>query len=541
MVTTANLTSDCSRHSGAATITGLQTDGTYIVYAVAEDLNWPQPNRMTEFCSPNPLICRPCDDPFIKVLQVACECQGHAQVQVTLQAGRARSDAADRGREGVHVHYMVLEAKLPSSAAPFDSAAFPAPTAGQVRQGHVRDTTPTAVVPVADALCVSNDINTTFTVPGDSSSVRLSMNQDYIVCVAPPASECADASQSMDEPATCQHFSTHRDSVPLSCSMSDCTCTTSERCSAQLTCSSPLPDEPADAMFTAAALATTDQAGCSSPSASAAPALLRYRVGPSDCGGLRGLTCLDFFSGRSIPGSPHCPPAEHDCCPNMDNDLLWRLDCCAALAYDEVQILPDTSVKIELPDMASCGDIDVIACAARTPCQRCPCSQACTPPSLFCEQDVCASTPLQYVPTSNGTCVLSDAQAPGTPPLATSYSDPQLFVNRKCGDDQCAPGICEVTICQPDGTCAAGPISGPLITPAEVFAIGDSPGTMCCLALPFTAEVPTAGTVMAGGAFESGAGTAHGCSSSDSARTWHTIELPGLDDGLYRVCTSPAT
>lgn len=527
VVVRPNTISSCHVHTGTVTVTDLQTDSSYIVHAVAEDLNQPVPNRMTALCSPDALVCRPCDPLKIKVLQVPCECQGHTQVQVTLQAGRVLVDPSARGLEGVHVHYLVLEAALPTSGAKIDSTAFPTPTVAQVRQGHVRDTTPTAVAPVASSLCVGNDVNTTFTVPGDDSGIRLAAGQHYVVCVAPPESGCPDEQQSASEPATCVPFATQPDTVPLVCALSECSCDSPWRCSAHLTCNSSLPVGQASPASASAALAPVDQLVCSALPQHVAPALLRYSVVPSDCSGLRGLACSDFFYSA-------CPRDE--CCPRMDDDLHQRrLGCCPAIAQGDQEILPDTSTRIDLPDMASCGDVDIIACAAQTPCQRCPCSETCVPPPDICEQPSCTPTQLQFSTASNGTCVPANPPAAASAPAAISYSDPQLFIDRTCGDDHCEPGLCEVTICEPDGICEAEPSSWPSRTTAEVYAIRDSPGTTCCMALPYTAKVPAADDIMAGDVPSGVADSAHSCAFNASAGEWHTVGLQGLDDGLWRV------
>lgn len=96
---------------------GLENGFSYAIHAVAQDMNHPSPNRMPTLCvaPEDGLVCAPVDRPCVKSLQVACECVGLQQAQVTVRVGtRGASSAA----EGHLLHYMVLEAELPTTRAP---------------------------------------------------------------------------------------------------------------------------------------------------------------------------------------------------------------------------------------------------------------------------------------------------------------------------------------------------------------------------------------------------------------------------------------
>lgn len=509
--------STCSPGSfeGTFRVPNLSQDTSYIAHAVAEDLTEPAANRMTSLCRvPSGLLrCAPRDDPVIKSIQAACECRGRSHAQVSVTAGRQRQPAAP---EGIHVHYMVLEATLPVTGAAAGSVAFPWPSARQVRASSVRDTVPTAVVLASGTLCVENDQSTTFTVPDLSSSVELKAERDYIVCVAPPLSPAESHG-----PATCTMLSAFEDEVPLSCSVSGCSCSNSTLCSTELTCS-------------------TSTTGTRS-SDRGSSALLRYRASPSDCGGLQNLTCASFFTETSLSPNQCLKSAPETCCPAMNRPLTQALKCCPILAEGEVDIKVEESVVVKIPGMASCKDVDILSCAARTSCHHCPKSQTCALPAPFCEheedrQAICQSTQLKWAP-NNDTCTAATGPAPQPAPSAVSYSKPQLKRNVQCGDDRCAPGICQLTICKPDsnGTCSSLP--GP---PQTVYAMTDSPGTVCCMSLHYTASVPSAKDIMQGVIPSEELGAGYNCSEASAARLWSAVSFTSLTDfELHMVRTAP--
>jgi hypothetical protein len=500
---------------GTFSVSGLSQDTSYIAHVVAEDLNKPAANRMASLCTTpqGSLVCAPRDDPIIKSLQVACECRGQSHAQVSITAGRQRQPDVP---EGIHVHFMVLEATLPVSGVAAGTAAFPWPTLQQVRTGSVRDTSPTAVLLATGALCIENDQPTIFTVPETSSSIHLKAEQEYIVCAVPPLSPAEKVM-----PATCTKLSTFEDEVPLSCSISDCSCNDSTECSTELTCS-------------------TSAAGTQS-TAPETNALLRYRASPSDCGGLRNLTCASFFSETSLSPNQCLHGTPQTCCPAMDSLLTQALQCCPVLAEGEIEMVPGTPLVVKIPGIAECKDVDILACAARTSCHHCPESQTCALPAPFCQheedrQAMCQSTQVSWTPTSNSTCTQAEGSEPKPAPDAVSYSQPQLKTNMQCGEDHCAPGICHLTICKPasNGTCSALP--GPAKT---VYAITDSPGTICCMGLHYTANVPSVKDIMQGVIPSEQTGTGYNCSETNVARLWSAITFASLSDSeLYMVCAS---
>jgi hypothetical protein len=480
---------------------GLEQGFGYIVHAVAQDLNRPIPNRMTALCTAptDPLVCAPVDRPCVKSLQVACECIGRAQAQVTVQVGK-RSASGFPG--GFRIHYMLLEAVLPVSQTPINSTGFPLPTFDQIREGVVG--TATAVVPAAGSLCVGNDQMTTFSIPSNDTAVALAPDREYIVCVIPPEINNATCSSSVDEAGSpvpeCVTFSTFAENAQLDCSVTGCDCFGTSDCSLQLTCQ------------------TDDEA----------TALMRYMVGPSECSGLRGVACHNFFA-----------PPPNDCCPSMDSPLNRALDCCPVLAQGELDIRGTMTTTIS--GMQSCGDVDVVACAARTNCHRCPDSQLCNEQRPFREQELsrqesCRSTPLEWLPDRNGTCSPVNKADPGPAPIATVFSSPELFTDFPCADDNCAPGLCQVTVCKPgsNGTCSA--LQGPSNT---VYALADSPGTVCCVALPHTSRVPPAYNILEKLIPANQPSSGHGCATFSSARQWQEVVLLELDhdagSGIYMV------
>ena len=289
----------------------------------------------------------------------------------------------------------------------------------------------------------------------------------------------------------CVPFSTFSHVNPLDCSITDCSCSTDTAdCEVQLTCD-------------------VD---------TGAPSLLRYGAGPAECGGLRNMTCANFFD-----------PPTAECCPEIDDALTQANECCPLLAEGEMETSGTFTTMIS--GMASCGDIDILACAARDPCHRCPNSQLCTEQRSFRDQeeyrkDSCRSTPLLWTPAANGTCVTTASSGEGSVPEAIVYSAPELFEQLPCGEDVCGPGLCQVTVCEPqsNGTCSA--VAGPEKT---VYALSDSPGVVCCAALPHNSRTPDARAILDNSLPLSELNVGHGCAAASSARQWVAVSMPDID------------
>lgn len=473
----------------------------YRVYAVAADLNRPAPNRMQQLCATPDgqpgLECIPADPPCVKSLDVACECIGLQQAQVTVQVGKTGSRSTS---EAFHTHYIVLEAVLPDDGSPFNSSGFPAPTFEQLRQGNVNATSPSAIVAAAGSLCVQGNVATTFSVPDSLAGNGLRPNRNYIVCVAPPPVNgltCSAYASSDGMPMPeCVPFSTYNETVPATCSLSGCECDGSSDCNTQLTCN-------------------VEDGG---------RALVKYRVAPSSCGGLSSLTCSQLLG-----------IADDDCCPAMDSPLTQVLQCCPTLAEGELDIVGSSS--IDIVGMPSCGDIDVIAFAARTHCHRCPAPAFCSGQTYAqresARQRGCASSPLGWQPDASGVCAAVPPSAPRAAPDALACSEASVFEDVSCATDRCAPGLCDVTVCEPrsNGTCSALPGAD-----NAVYAIGDSPGTVCCMALPHTARVPPAYDILEDLRPPSEVSVGYGCAEFTSARQWQQVDFPQIDSSaLYMV------
>ena len=474
----------------------------YTVCAVAEDLNRPTPNRMQQLCATPDgqpcLECIPADPACVKSLVVACECIGQQQAQITLRVGKTGSELSS---EAFNVQYIVLEAALPDDGSQFDSSGFPAPTFEQLRQGNVNATSPSAIVAAAGSLCVQGNRETTFSVPEAVAGGGLKPERNYVVCVAPPPINGLTCPAYVSDSGTpmpqCVRFSTYADNVPATCSLSGCTCEGASDCSSQLSCE-----------------ITGGKSG-----------LVKYRAAPSSCGGLDSLTCSQLLS----------PPA-NDCCPAKENSLAQVLECCRTLAEGEVEI--DGSGSIELTGMPSCGDIDVLAFAAQTHCHRCPRQANCASGTTYAQREAtrqssCASTPLSWQPNASGTCVAASEPSPGPAPSVTVCSAASVFQDISCAADTCAPGLCQVTVCEPrsNGTCSAFP--GPA---NSVYAIGDSAGTVCCMALPHPAKVPPAYNILQDLRPTSEGTVGHGCAAFTAAKQWQKVDFPQIGgSALYQV------
>jgi hypothetical protein len=122
--------------------------------------------------------------------------------------------------------------------------------------------------------------------------------------------------------------------------------------------------------------------------------------------------------------------------------------------------------------------------------------------------------------------------AAGAAPLALACSDAHLFEDVACAEDTCAPGLCEVTRCAPrsgsSGICSAAP--GP---DNVVYAIGDSPGAVCCMALPHTSGTPTGYRVLSGP--RNTAESNYACATFTQAQQWQQVEFGGLDSSTIFV------
>jgi hypothetical protein len=478
----------------------------YTVYAVAQDTNRPVPNRMTALCTTpdgQPLQCIPADPPCVKMLQVACECIGLERAQVTLQVGKT---GAQPSSEPFHVHYIAMKATLSGDGASFGSPSFPVPNLEQIRQGSVNDTTPFAAVVAAGSLCIQGNELTTFSVPDASSSSALAPDTDYVICVAPPPVNhltCSGETASDGTPVPeCTRFSTYAATVPANCTVSGCSCSGDSDCSTQLSCEA---DEDVSV-------------------------LVKYRVSPSSCGGQDSVTCHDFLD-----------PADSSCCPAMQDSLLQALECCPALA--EGELVFTGSDNTTLSDMPSCGNIDVLAYATRTHCQRCPASTLCPSGLDFAgredlRQSFCQSSALQYAPDASGACAAASALPPEPAPDATACGSPQLFEDITCAEDVCAPSLCQVTVCEPrsgsNGACSAEPGA-----PDTVYAISNSPGTVCCMGLPYSVRTPPAYDVLEGLLQADQTTAGYACATFTQARQWQAIAIPGLDQSAIFMVGLP--
>ena len=484
---------------------GIQQGSSYNIWAVAKSSNKPSAVPMADFCDPAPLQpCPTADPPCVQGMEVACECIGHHQAQLTLTVATRAA-----GVDAAHlVHYVIMIAAL-SSGAQFDTAAFPRPTVAQIRAGNI------AGVPVAanGSFCVPEGNSTTVTVPPSDGADRLGEAQQYVICLAPPDGPnglyCPDAdhlSANGSPQPICRQFSTYNHSLNASCTLSGCTCSSDADCNAKLACS-----------------ATGNE-----------PASVQYRVSPSSCGGLQQVTCADLLD-----------PEDRDCCPAMEDPLAQVLDCCQTIAQASFE-MPQTSPH-SIAGMPSCGNIDVLAYALSTACHRCnsPRPQYCTEISGYAaqeqaRQEACSASTIGWQAGDDGICMrVVPAVHAGPAPNATVCSGQQLSEGIQCGADKCAPELCGVTVCEPrsDGACSAVPGAN-----HTVFAIGDSPGTVCCMALPYGHNEPSVSAILAGQLPNMTQAAGHSCEQFTSARQWQELAFAGLDnDVLYMVRCSHAS
>jgi hypothetical protein len=464
---------------------GLTQGISYAVYAVAEDLNRPLPNRMKTRCTSTeqPLICALVDPPCIKNLQVACECIGPHEIQVSVNLGTTDPLSAPAG---LKLHYMVLEAMLPSGLDKFNTSVFPVPTLAQIRLGQ--KPVPSAMVAASGSICVGNNDMTTFTVPDSASGLQLRPAQEYVVCVAPPSIGNATCGEPL-----CKTFLTLGGVVPVDCSVSGCQCEDNEGCAASITCSS-----------------TED-------------VLVKYRFGPSECRGVRETSCPELM----LPSMPSC-------CPSMANPLAQMLDCCPTLAEGWMSL--NGAPVTQNVSLSACGLTDVLACGVQTRCQTCPRSQICQADLPFedaetLRRQVCKSSPVTWADDSDRSCTAVNATAAGLPPSAVIYSREIHANDLTCGQDSCSPALCQATVCEPDtpSPCNSMPSNN------TIFVLGDSPGRTCCVALDYRTRIPRPFDVLqlqglaARAPFQ--------CAVSGAGRLWQAIEFGNqLDnDALYMV------
>jgi hypothetical protein len=472
----------------------LQQGRSYFVSAVAEDMNKPLPNRGSAFCSTpldEPLICTLMDPPCIQSLDISCECIGSGHAQVKVQMGKKNTTV----EEGYVLQYVILEAFLPGEATRINTTAYPLPTVAQVREG----TKPVAAsrLVASGFTCVGNAEETIFTIPDPSSATNLEPGRDYVICAVPPAV----SNYTCGEP-TCSYFSTFKSEVPFSCTMSACSCNDEEQCRTILRCNTPQ------------------------------PTLIKYRVGPSDCGGLPSMTCQELFS---------C--SLNSCCPVMSDPFNQASACCPAIA--EGVLCVNGTVNHEIAGMASCGEVDVLVCGARSFAEKCTesgctATEVCSPSSEHSledeearRQERCKPQPLSWLEDGAGQCIRPLAGAASIAPSAADYSDPTLFANVKCGQDNFAPSLCEVSVCQPSLNTTCARVPG---TEGTVHVLADSSGTVCCMTLPYTARAPSVVDVMEGNLPQDDNKARLACTNVANAREWSTVTFPQIDHNeMYMV------
>lgn len=484
----------------------LQQGHSYIVHAIAEDLNRPKANRMATFCStgsPEPLVCTLVDPPCIQDLRVDCPCIDSASAQVSVTIGK-RDTNAD---EGYAMDYVILDAYLPGDAVRINSTMFPLPTVAQVRAG----TPPvsSARLAASGTFCVANGVESTFSVPQGSAGA-LQPGRDYVLCAVPE--EVANFTCGGGVP-TCVPFTTHDDIVDVSCEMSQaCDCSAADgSCRMEVRCAAPR------------------------------PTLVKYRVSPSSCGALPAMYCPQLFS---------C--SEYSCCPAMAASANQDSECCPTLA--EGVMCVDAAIAVaEITGMEQCGGVDVIVCGARSASEKCdggcsatvPCARggAAAVGGLSLEaveaqrQAVCATSVLTWQPAgSGGVCERVVPAAPAAPaPMTTTFSAPTLL-RQACGSDTCPPALCEVSICEPGaaGSCVSGtPVAEAY---SDVYVLGDSASSVCCVRLPYDPALPSAVDVLAGVLPDGVAGAQHECIEMGAAREWETVAFtPTVSSQIFMV------
>lgn len=140
----------------------------------------------------------------------------------------------------------------------------------------------------------------------------------------------------------------------------------------------------------------------------------------------------------------------------------------------------------------------------------------------------CQSTALTWQPNNaTGACErVSPASAPVPAPDAIDYSAAQRMLAKPCGSDSCAPGLCDVTVCPPDdalGTCTSSSAGSD-----TVLVLSDSPGTTCCVSLPYNSRPPSAQDVLEGNLPEGVLGAQQRCAATQQARQWQQMDFAAL-------------
>eukprot|EP00892_Ulva_mutabilis_P000130 jgi/Ulvmu1/10117/UM006_0068.1 len=475
----------------------LQQGNSYVVHAIAEDLNRPTANRMATYCttgSPDPLVCTLVDPPCIQDLRVDCTCVDSTSAQLSVTVGK-RDEGAD---EGYTLDYVIFDAYLPGDTVRINSTAFPLPTVAQVRAG---------LTPVASArleavgtLCVANGAESTFTMP-EASGAQLQPGREYVLCAVPQ--EVANFTCGDGLP-TCVDFTTHDDVVDVECEMSPtCDCGSAEvGCTMAVQCVAPR------------------------------PTLVKYRVSPASCGALPSMFCPELFSCTEYP-----------CCPAMADTANQNSACCPTLA-EGVLCVEDGFATVAVAGVAQCGDMDVIICGTRSAAEKCggscgatvPCSRgggnaaAAAAAGVSLEaleaqrQATCRTTAVAWRPDSTGAaCERIEPALPPVPaPATTTFSAPMLQ-RKRCGSNTCAPGLCEVTVCEPgaNATCTSGTPVATAYT--DVHMLADSVSDVCCVRLPYDTVPPSAEDVLAGVLPAGAAGAQHECVQLSAPRMWQTV------------------
>ena len=484
----------------------LQQGSSYVVHAIAEDLNRPTANRMATFCttgSSEPLVCTLVDPPCIQALHVDCSCVDSTAVQLSVTLGK-RDEAAD---EGYTLDYVIFDAYLPGDAVRINTTAFPLPTVAQVRSGL----RPVASAHLADTgtLCVANGVASTLTVPQDGS-VQLQPGREYVLCAVPQ--EVANFTCGV--PA-CVEFTTHDDIVDVTCNVGPtCDCSAADgSCRMEVQCVAPR------------------------------PTLVKYRVSPASCGALPSMFCPELFS---------C--AEYSCCPAMEAPANQNSVCCPTLG-EGLMCVDDGVAAAEVAGVAQCGDVEVIVCGARSAAEKCgggcaataPCTRggAAAPPGLSLEayeaqrQTTCRSTEQTWrIDGTGAACARVEPALPSAPaPATTTYSAP-ILQRKGCGSDTCAPGLCEVTVCAPgaSGSCVSStPVASAY---SDVHVLADSASDVCCLRLPYDTAAPSAAAVLAGDLPADVVGAQHECVQMSAPRAWQTVAFaPVVSSQILMVRT----
>lgn len=153
-------------------------------------------------------------------------------------------------------------------------------------------------------------------------------------------------------------------------------------------------------------------------------------------------------------------------------------------------------------------------------------------------QNRCQSTGLSWQPnTSTGTCDrVAPATAAAPAPEAIDYSAAERILEKSCGSDTCAPGICDVTVCPPD---ALGTCSSSAADTDTIHVLSDSPGTACCVSLPYNSRPPSTQDVLDGNLPAGVEGAQRRCAAMQEARQWQQMDfaaLPSSQMFMVRCC-----